>query len=120
MSRGVRRLLNTTVEVWRPSTTDDGSGGQTTDVLLVDARVRARVSQPAPAGGDTGANRTDGNQSGADLITPIYFAPGQDVRRGDEIRAPGGRVFDVDAVVDPSEVAYVRADCTRRQPEGTP
>ncbi|WP_228979715.1 head-tail adaptor protein [Streptomyces sp. DH12] len=108
MSR-VGRLLNTAVPVWRLSTVDDGGGGQESIWAQV-ATPRGRRSQPSAR------ERQAADQSGAQLDETWYFAPGTDVRRGDELRPPG-RVLEVTATFEPSEPGtYLRADCTLRQP----
>lgn len=109
MSR-VGHLLNTSVPVWRATTTDDGGGGQETVWAQV-ATLRARRSQP------TARERQAADQSSARLDETWYFQPTADVRRGDELR-PAGRVLEVFAVFEPSVPGtYLRADCTAHQSE---
>ncbi|MET8824789.1 head-tail adaptor protein [Streptomyces sp. NPDC004610] len=108
MSR-VGRLLNRRVPLWRAVTVDDGGGGQDVTWVHLDT-VRARMSQP------TARERQAADQAEARLDETWYFAPGTDVRRGDELR-PDGRVVEVFATFEPSEPGtYLRADCTVRQP----
>jgi head-tail adaptor len=105
----VGRLLNTSVPVWRASTIDDGGGGRETTWAQA-ATVRARRSQPSAR------ERQAADQAGARLDETWYFAPGTDVRRGDQLRPPG-RVLEVTATFEPSEPGtYLRADCTVQQP----
>lgn len=110
--RGIRHLLTWQVEVWRPTTTSDGSGGWTTTWVRIAAAQRTRLSQPYAYANETGA------QSGADVTYHVYLEPSADVRRGDEIRTRDGQVLEVTAVVGPSVPMYLRADCTARQSEG--
>ncbi|WJD99769.1 head-tail adaptor protein [Streptomyces antimycoticus] len=108
MSR-VGRLLNTTAEVWRATTEDDGGGGQSTTWALQSTQ-RARLSQPSAR------ERQAADQSSADLTHIVYLTPGVDVRRKDELRRDG-LVLEVTATFEPSEPGtYLRADCTARQP----
>lgn len=105
----VGRLLNTSVEAWRYTSTGDGGGGQQT-VWALAGTHRARRSQPSAR------ERTAAQQAGTVLVETWYFPAGSDVRRGDELRPPG-RVVVVYAVFEPSEPGtYLRADCTVRQP----
>ncbi|MFD9905630.1 phage head closure protein [Streptomyces sp. NPDC059063] len=109
MSR-VGHLLNARVEIWRATTTDDGGGGQET-TWVHQATPRARLSQPSAR------ERQAADQAEADLTHIVYLAPGADVRRGDELRAPA-TVLEVTAVFEPSAPGtYLRADCTARQHE---
>lgn len=102
-------MLNTTVEIWRETTVPDGGGGQTTSRNQVGA-VRARLSQPSAR------ERQAADQAGAELTHIVYLAPGEDVRRRDELRRDG-QVLTVNAVFEPSVPGtYLRADCTARQP----
>jgi SPP1 family predicted phage head-tail adaptor len=106
----VGRMLNTTVEVWREVTADDGGGGQSNTRQQV-GTARARASQPSAR------ERQAADQSGAELTHIVYFAPGEDVRRRDELRRADGQALTVTAVYEPSEPGtYLRADCTARQP----
>jgi hypothetical protein len=118
MSR-VGHLLNTTLEVWRAVLVPDVGGGQT-ETRVLQSTQRARVSQPSSA------QRAVGDQNGADITDVVYFEPGADVRRGDELRrpspsTPAGPVerLDVWAVFEPSAPGtYLRADCRARMHEG--
>lgn len=102
--------LNRTFAVWRTTTADDGAGGQTT-VTAQAGTVRARVSQPSAA------ERVAADQAGTRLGAIVHMAPGEDVRRGDELRGDG-ETYRVVAVISPSEPVYLRADCERIQHEG--
>ncbi|MFI8988659.1 phage head closure protein [Streptomyces antimycoticus] len=105
----VSHLLNTTVEVWRAITEDDGGGGQSTTWQQLGTQ-RARLSQPSAR------ERQAADQSGAELTHIVYLTPGADVRRRDELRRDG-LVLEVTATFEPSEPGtYLRADCTARQP----
>lgn len=107
----IGHLLNQTLEVWRPSTVPDGSGGQTVTLTHV-GDVLAMVAQP------TAAETSEGSQWGAELSHNIYLEPGDDVRRGDELRG-GGQRFRVLAVVQPSRPAYKKAPASElTQSEG--
>lgn len=110
--RSIGHLLNAQVTVWRRTSVPDGSGGQATAWVEV-GPVRCRISQASAA------ERVAARQAGADHTQPVYFRPGSDVRRGDELRG-GGQTWRVVADVVPSEVVYLRADCELIQPEGGP
>jgi len=106
----IAHRLNRTLEVWRTITTDDGAGGQITDMVLV-GTIRAQVSQPSVA------EQVTASQAGARLDAIVHTEPGADVRRGDELRGDG-ETYRVTAVVSPSRPAYRRANCERIQHEG--
>ncbi|MFC8124658.1 phage head closure protein [Streptomyces sp. NPDC057302] len=102
-------LLNTSVQLWRAVTADDGGGGQETTWQL-QATVRARLSQPSAR------ERQAADQSQASLTHVVYLKPSAGVLRGDELRRDGV-VYEVNAVFQPSvSGTYLRADCTARQP----
>jgi hypothetical protein len=105
----IGHLLNTTVQVWRAVTSEDGGGGRSTTWAQV-GEHRARLSQP------TAKDAERGEQSGADLTHVVYLDPGVDVRRWDELRRPG-QTLRVVGTVEPSVPIYTRADCAARQPE---
>lgn len=100
----IGHLLNTTVTVHRPTFTPDGRGGRTS-AFAPAGEVRAQVCQPAPAEG------TRAGQDGAVLLHRVYVAPGDDVRRGDELDTGGPRRLRVVDVVSASRAAYKRLDC---------
>jgi SPP1 family predicted phage head-tail adaptor len=105
----ISRLLNTGVEVWRATLTDDGYGGQAETWNQV-ATYRARFSQP------WARDRQAADQHSALLTHVVYLPDTAAVQQGDELRQEG-RVFDVIAVFQPSEPGtYLRADCQARQP----
>jgi SPP1 family predicted phage head-tail adaptor len=106
----IERWLNRTLEVWRPTTVPDGSGGQVVTLVQV-GEVRAKVDQPSAA------ERLVAAQAGAEQTRPVYLLPATDVRRGDELR-DGSLILRVVATVTPSTPDYLRADCTWTQPEG--
>ncbi|MEU8264919.1 phage head closure protein [Micromonospora sp. NPDC048999] len=99
------------LQVWRPTSTGDGAGGQVVTRTQVDT-VRAKVSQPSAE------ERTAAGQSGAQLDAVVHLQPTADVRRGDELRGDG-ETYRVWATVHPSEPVYLRAQCERTQSEGT-
>jgi SPP1 family predicted phage head-tail adaptor len=103
--------LRETLEVWRPTTVDDGFGGETvTPVRHPD--VRAKVSQP-PA-----AEQIEAQQAGATMTMIVHFRPDADVRRGDFLHRADGDQLRVKYTITPSEAVYLRADCEQLQPEG--
>lgn len=104
--------LNRSLQVWRPHTTPDGTGGQ--DVALVRQAddVRAKVDQPGAA------ERTLAMQAGNEHTHTVYLLPSADVARGDELRGRG-QVLKVVAVAEPSSTRYRRAECKLIEPEGT-
>lgn len=104
----VAARLNTSVTVWRPTLVPDGGGGSTTTLVQVGTE-RARISQP------TATERQAAGRDGARLTHVVYVPPRGDVRRGDELRTPAGKVLDVLAVFEPSKPVYRRADCEERQ-----
>ncbi|MEV6450920.1 head-tail adaptor protein [Streptomyces anulatus] len=109
MSR-IGRRLNRPVEVWRATLAPDGGGG-TSEVWARTSRPRGRRSQP------TARERQAAHQAQARLDFTWYFSPRADVRRGDELREPGGAVHKVFATFEPSvDGTYLRADCTTDQP----
>ncbi|MGW1127459.1 head-tail adaptor protein [Streptomyces sp. NPDC002526] len=106
----VGRWLNRTLQVWRPTTTEDGYGGE--DVTLVrQGDVGGKVDQPSPT------DQTVAQQAGAVCTHSIYLLPTADVRRGDELRG-AGQTFAVHAVIQPSGPRYNKALCELRQAEG--
>ncbi|MGW2985457.1 phage head completion protein [Streptomyces goshikiensis] len=107
--------LNRRLEVWRPVTSDDGSGGQNTSLAL-QGIVRAKVDQPS------NADRTLAAQSGSEHSHTVFLAPGADVRRGDELRGTDrlgvAQALRVLAVLEPSTPVYRKAPCLLIQREG--
>jgi len=102
-------LLNTTVSVERrEAATDDGIGGQTSEWVIVGV-LPARISQP------TDDEMRVALAEDRRLTHRVYFAPGADVWRGDQIVTAEGVVLFVTAVVEPSEPAYLRAMCAATQ-----
>lgn len=109
--RGIGHRLNRRVDIWRVTRTPDGGGGTSDTWGPVHEQVPARMSQPHAT------ERERAERSGAELSHQVYFRPGTDVRRHDEVRV-GGRRFTVLWVVEPSIEIYKRADCREHQPEG--
>ncbi|MGH3933643.1 MAG: phage head completion protein [Pseudonocardiaceae bacterium] len=107
MSR-VGHLLTHTVEHWRPVTTVDSMGGQST-VLTLLATLAGRRSQPTQAG-----ERTEASADTSRVTDVVYLHPSVDVRRNDELRLDG-TVLDVEAVYRPSVPIYLRVDAHSRQ-----
>jgi head-tail adaptor len=101
-------LLNTIVAVQRRQVTDDGMGGQqvTWDAI---GEQPARISQP------TDEELWVAAREHRDLTHRVYLTAGADVFRGDRIVTAAGIVMGVEAVVQPSEPAYLRAECSYGQ-----
>ena len=93
--------LNRRLEVWRPVTADNGSGGQTVAFGYVGS-VPAKVDQP------TAVERQEGDQWGAEHSHTARFLPSADVERGDELRGDG-QTFRVLATMAPSHPVYLKA-----------
>ncbi|WP_327268809.1 phage head closure protein [Streptomyces sp. NBC_01218] len=114
--RGPGRHLNRRLTVWRPTTTDDGYGGQTTTLVQQAGTVRAKVDQPS------NADRMLAQQAGSEHDHTVFLLPGADVRRGDELRGTDRlgteQRFRVLAVVQPSTPVYSKAPCTLIQTGG--
>lgn len=110
MSR-VSRLLNQRVEIWRAVRVSDGGGGwRTTFVHQLD--TRARFSQPSALGRE----QVVAEQGHAEWVAHVYFEPGTDIQRNDEIRRTGKQKLIVEAVIEPSESGtYLRANCSAEQ-----
>jgi len=104
--------LNRQLEVWRPQTVPDGSGGQRVTYVRQAADVRAKVDQPSAA------ERILAQQAGVAVGHPVYLMADADVRRGDELRDAAGLRLRVVSVVGPSTARYLRADCEMNQREG--
>jgi SPP1 family predicted phage head-tail adaptor len=99
------------LEVWRPTTVADDSGGETV-TMVQQASVRAKVSQPAAA------EQIEAQQAGSTMTMIVHMRPDADVRRGDELRRVDADVLRVKYTIAPSEPVYLRADCEQIQPEG--
>ncbi|WP_431729969.1 phage head completion protein [Verrucosispora sp. TAA-831] len=111
----IGHTLNTLLEVWRPVPTSDGAGGRTVARTLV-RTVRARISQPRAG------EQVEADQAGARHDAWIYLLPREDVRRGDELRPPGGTAtsrpyWRVMSTVRPSVPVYLRAAAERIEQE---
>lgn len=112
----IDHLLNRRLDVYRRQSAPDGSGGESSVRAKV-ATVRARVSQPRAS------ERILAEQAGARFDHYVYLSPRADVRRGDQLRDAGADpdsspYFDVEAVVEPSDPRYRRAQCERIVAEG--
>lgn len=106
----IGHLLNRTLEVHRPVTASDGSGGQTVTLVPV-GEVRAKVDQPTPE------ERREADQWGAEHTHTVRFLPSADVARGDELTG-GGQTFRVLATVTDSHGTYLKAPAELIQSEG--
>lgn len=100
----IRHLLNSSVDVYRATFTDDGRGGRTSALAKVGA-VRARVSQPSAE------ERMVAGQRGAILEHVVHVMNVEDVRRGDELDHGGPRRLRVQGVVEDSSATYKRLEC---------
>lgn len=111
----IGRYLNRQLEVYRPETTDDGHGGQTT-ALVLKGTVRAKVDQPSAT------ERMVAAQTLSRHSHDIFLLPRADVRRGDELRGTdalgNAQVFRVQSVVQPSTPVYSKALVEELQAEG--
>lgn len=111
----IGRYLNRSLEVWRPTSVDDGHGGQAVTPVL-QGSVRAKVDQPSPT------ERLIAQQAESRHTHNIYVLPRADVRRGDELRGTDqlgqAQVFRVQSVVQPSTPVYSKAMCELTQSEG--
>ncbi|WP_405710093.1 head-tail adaptor protein [Streptomyces xanthophaeus] len=107
----ISHWLNRSLQVWRPHTTPDGTGGQDVTRVRQSADVRAKVDQPSAA------DRTLAMQAGAAHTHTVYLTATADVARGDELRGRG-QVLRVLSVAEPSSTRYRRAECELIQPEG--
>ncbi|MFG2307664.1 head-tail adaptor protein [Streptomyces sp. NPDC048566] len=113
----IGRHLNRQLQVHRLQTTDDGHGGQSTEMVL-QGSVRAKVDQPSPT------ERLIAQQAQTRHSHNVYLLPGADVRRGDELRGSDvlghAQTFRVQAVVQPSTPVYSKALVELVQNEGEP
>ncbi|MDX3235655.1 phage head closure protein [Streptomyces sp. ME03-5709C] len=111
----VGRYFNRVLEVWRPTTVPDGTGGQET-TLVLQGTVRAKVDQPSPT------ERLVAAQSGSRHTHDIWLSPRADVQRGDELRGTDGleqaQAFRVHSVVQPSRPIYSKAFAELIEKEG--
>lgn len=108
--------LNRTLQVWRPATTPDGTGGQTV-TWAQSGTVAAKVDQPSTS------ERMLAQQAGSEHTHNIYLHPAAvpAVRRGDELRDPGtGEAWRITSVVHPSTARYHKASGVLIQSEGEP
>lgn len=97
--------LNRALQVWRPTTQDDGAGGQETTLVQQPDDVRAKVDQPSAS------ERILAQQANSKHTHSIYLLPTADVRRGDELRDAGtGQVWRVLSVVGPSSTRYRKCE----------
>lgn len=112
---GIGRHLNRRLEVWRPTTADDGAGGQET-TLVLQGTVRAKVDQPSPT------ERLVAAQAGSKHSHDVFLLPTADVLRGDELRGTDGlgqaQKFRTLSVVQPSRPVYSKALCELIQTGG--
>lgn len=97
----ISHLLNRTLQVWRPVTSPDGTGGQDVTYTPV-GEVAAKVDQP------TATERQAAGQWAAEHSHTVYFRAGADVARGDQLRGDGQR-FRVLATLEPSRGTYLKA-----------
>ncbi|MFJ6386445.1 head-tail adaptor protein [Streptomyces sp. NPDC091972] len=115
MTGPITHLLNRKLEVWRPVSSPDGYGGQSTTLALQPAPVAAKVDQPSAS------DRLVAAQTDSDHSHDIYLQPSADVRRGDELRDEAtGEQWRVFAVVAPSTPVYRKAQAQLIQGEGEP
>ncbi len=115
MTGPITHLLNRTLQVWRPVSSPDGYGGQTTTLVLQPAPVAAKVDQPSAS------DRLLAAQMSSEHSHDIYLQPSADVRRGDELRGEGtGEHWRVLGVVAPSTPVYRKAQAQLIQGEGEP
>lgn len=106
----IGRHLNRQLEVWRPTTVDDGAGGQET-TLLLQGTVRAKVDQPSQT------ERLIAQQAQSKHSHDVFLHSSADVLRGDQLRGDG-QVFRVQSVVQPSRPVYSKAFVELIQTEG--
>jgi SPP1 family predicted phage head-tail adaptor len=111
----IGHLTRTELTVHRPSTVDDGAGGQTVTFAEV-GTIRAQVSQPSTT------ERAEASQWGVELMHVIHTLAGADVRRGDELSGDlpsttDGRRLRVVAALSNSRSSYLRIEAEAAQPE---
>lgn len=113
----IGHLALTELTVHRPSTVDDGVGGQAVTYSEV-GEIRAQVNQP------TVEERRLAQQAGALLSHVLHTVAGADVRRGDELdgdlpsEVPADRRLRVISTVSNSRSTYLRIECEVTQAEG--
>ncbi|WP_066373972.1 phage head completion protein [Herbidospora mongoliensis] len=105
----IGHLLTTTAARSRLDTTADGGGGTSSEWVDLDP-LPCKRDQPVAI------EREQAGADGADLKHPVYFEPGDDVRRGDRLDVDGLALV-VTFVYRPSKPVYLRADCRERQGE---
>lgn len=114
--RGPGRFLNRRLQVWRPTHTPDGYGGQVTTMVQQPGTVRAKVDQPS------NADQLLAQQASSKHSHTVFLLPTADVRRGDELRGTDrlgqAQVFRVLATVQPSTPVYSKAPCELTQKAG--
>lgn len=103
--------FNRPLEIWRPTSAGDGRGGETeTNGKVPGDPLPGKVDEPSAK------DQLVAAQNSALLTHVIYFDGTVDVRRGDQLRDPDGaprsEVFQVFAVVQPSEPVYTKAFAT--------
>lgn len=107
--------LNRSLQVWRPRSTDDGYGGQTTTHVQQPEPVRAKVDQPSAT------DQLLAAQTRSKHSHDVFLLPDADVRRLDELRdASTGESWKVLHVVAPSSTRYRKAQSELIQGEGEP
>ncbi|MCI0632518.1 MAG: phage head closure protein [Actinobacteria bacterium] len=112
----IGHLTRTDLTVHRPSTVDDGSGGQTVTFTEV-GTIRAQVSQPSTT------ERAEASQWGVELMHVIHTIADADVERGDELSGdlpssvPAGRRLRVVATISNSRSTYLRIEAEVAEPE---
>ncbi|MFI6334134.1 head-tail adaptor protein [Streptomyces sp. NPDC050535] len=114
----VGRYLNRLLEVWRPQTSPDGHGGQTTTLVKRALPVRAKVDQPSPT------EHLIAQQANSKHSHDVFMLPSADVRRSDELRGTdrlgNDQAFRVLSVVQASRPVYSKALVELIQGEGEP
>lgn len=106
----IGHLLNRTLAVWRPTTVDDGAGGQET-TYVHQGDVRAKADQPSAAEQMLAAQARSSHSHN------VYLLPSAEVDRGDQLRGDN-QTFRVLAVVQPSTARYSKAQCELIQSQG--
>ncbi|MGI5443821.1 head-tail adaptor protein [Streptomyces shenzhenensis] len=115
MTGPITHLFNRRLQVRRPSTADDGYGGQSGDLVTQPGTVAAKVDQPSAA------ERALAAQTDSRHTHTVYLQPAADVRYGDVLRDPAtGEQWRVTAVVGPSTPVYRKAEAELMQTEGEP
>lgn len=113
MTGPITHLLNRTLTVRRPSTADDGYGGQEGGYVTQPDTVAAKVDQPTETERQVAAS-TDSRHT-----HDIYLQPTADVRYGDHLYdSATGETWRVRAVLGPSTPVYRKAMAELMQTEG--